>query len=298
MYKKALTVLGTLGAISSAQALQFGNIQVYTYVAPYFTYINYDNSDIKKDGWSTTLYGSLSFMRGIHVLEWAYGYNHLNYKNNYGSWNQNDYVLKYTNYQFFPWYGSIGVHYIASPNTDISERATVLILDGGYIQKYNWNVGAEYSYGDYKYGLATQQLRLHGGKYLYTGPYRGFYFEGSLYWNYVNKKYVPQAYWYIQNELNKKNYYSLGYSVTYFTPKYSIKVKSWLGERVFAVDNGGFVVYNLKERYYSSSSITGTYYFNTRLNASLELGLSSYREVTTDRGVKVYTITASVGYSF
>ncbi len=296
--EKKFLALSTLFG-GSVFAINLGGIDINSYVAPYITYIKYDGSAVKKDGWVTTLYGSLSFQKGVHVLEWAYGYTHLNYKGSPPSgWNQNDYTLKYTNYQFFPFYGSVGFHYIASPNTDISERAYIWLADIGYIKKYDWTTGVEAAYSDYKYGFNAKQLRIHGGKYLWLGYRRGFYFEGSLYAENVNKKYVTAAGWAQNTELNKKNFYWLGYGITYFTPKYTVKLNSQIGERAFEVDNGGFVVYNLKERYYSSTSLSGTYRFSKRLSATLQVGMSSYREVETDKRVKVYTVTASVGYSF
>ncbi len=290
MYKKALTVLGTLGAISSAQALQFGNLSVAAYVAPYFTYIDYNNSGVKKNGWATTLYGSFSINKGTYIWEWAYGYTHLNYKNSPSGWNQNDYVLKYSNYQFFPWYGKLGIHYITGPSNADTQTGTVFFAEVGYIQRYYWNAGAEYAYSSYRNGVHVNQVRLNAGRYKWFTMYSGLYFEGDLYGINVNKKQ--------QLGLPKKNYISAALAVTYFKPKYSIKARTWIGDRVFAVANGGFVVYNLTEKYKDSLSIQGTYYINRQLNIGLEISFAQYKEIDTNKTVDTYIFTGNLGYSF
>ena len=275
-----------------AGGLSFG-LDLKFHVAPYFTYINYDNSNIKKDGWASTLYGSLTVNKN-HVIEAAYGYTHLNYKHNYTNWNQNDYTIAYTNYMFSPFYGKIGFHYIATPNEDLSKGGKIAFVDFGYIKRYKWNAGLEAYYTDYKYGVNVFQINPKGGFYIWKDYYRGFYFSGKLGFLKINKKTWRTNYY----PLHKKGYYYLEYGITYFTPKYSITLDASIGERIFEVANGGFVVYNLPERYYGRTELKGTYYFNKHLSATLSGSLGNYKESSTNDRVKVYTITASIGYSF
>jgi len=98
--------------------------------------------------------------------------------------------------------------------------------------------------------------------------------------------------------LSKQNYYSAGISVSYFTPKYSIGIKGWTGEAVFKVDNSGFVVYNLKEKYKGGAGIFGKYYINKKINIGANLDYSTYKEIDTGRNVNTYIVTVSLGYSF
>ena len=284
--KKVLVSAFLIGGLSFGLDLKF-------YIAPYISYIDYDNSGIKKDGWSSTLFGSVTINKN-HVVEAAYGYTHLNYKNGYTNWNQNDYTIAYTNYMLFPWYGKIGFHYIATPNEDVSKDGKVVFADLGYIKRYRWNAGLEAYYTDYKYGLDILQINPKGGFYIWKDYYRGFYLSGKLGFIRLNEKSWKNFY----NTLHKKGYYYFDIGVTYFTLKYSVSLDSSIGERIFEVANGGFVVYNLPERYYGRTELKGTYYFNKHLSATLSGSFENYREGSTNDRVKVYSITASVGYSF
>jgi len=286
MLRKILIPAALMGSMT------FG-LELKGYISPYFTYINYDNSGIKKDGWASTLYGSLTINKN-HVIEAAYGYTHLNYKHNYTNWNQNDYTIAYTNYMLFPWYGKIGFHYISTPNEDVSKNGKTVFADFGYVKRYRWNVGLEAYYTDYKYGLDVLQLNPKGGFYLWKNYTTGFYFGGKLGFIRLNKRIWQTN----LNPLHKKGYYYFEYGITYFTPKYSVGINASIGERIFEVSNGGFVVYNLPERYYGRTELKGTYYFNKKLNVSLSAAFGNYRESSTDERVKVYTLTASIGYSF
>ena len=266
-------------------------------LVPNLTYIDYSNSDIKKWGWSANLYGSLSLKYGTHVLEGMVGTTHLEYKNSNTNWNQSDYVIAYTNYQFFPWYGKVGFHYLTSPSSGYSSMADVYFADIGYIKRYAWDGGLFVSYSNYRNNVETFQAQVHGGFYRWRDYYRGFYFSGDLTWINLNS---------LQNinsptdivKLTKENYYSAGVGVTYFTPRYKVYAHGWLGERVLAVDGGGFVVYNLSEKYYGGATVGGTYYWNKKLFISLDLGYSTYKELSSGNTVGTFTSTLSVGYSF
>jgi hypothetical protein len=278
-----------LGLMLVTAATVFAS-DIKTYIAPYETYINYDNSDIKKDGYSFTLYGSISLNEGTHILEFSYGNTHLNYKGNGTDWNQNDYAFAYTNYMLFPFYVKVGYHYIDTPNTDISDDANVYFADAGYVKRYNWNAGAGIYYSNYRNDIEVFQFTPHAGKYFWRDYYRGFYIGLNANWINLDK--------HEKLGLSKQNYYSAGLSVSYFTPKYSVGVKGWAGEAIFKVDKGGFIVYNLKEKYKGGAGLFGTYYFNKKINVSANFDYNTYKEVDTGRNVNTYVVTISLGYSF
>jgi len=260
------------------------------YVEPFFTGIDYHNSKFKKDGYSTTLYGSVSLENGVHLFEGAYGYTHLNYKNLNTNWNQNDYVIAYTNYQLFPWYFKIGYHYIASPNTDISKSSNTFFVDLGWIKKYAYSYGIFLSYSKYRRKVSTVELRPHAGFYYWLDFYRGFYYSIDGTWIRINNQ---------KNiGVTQKNYFSLQGSITYFTPQYSLGLSLWGGKRTFMVDNGGFVIYNLRERYKYGVNLNGRYYFNRRVSVGVQFGYNKYKELSTNKNVSVFTSTVSVGFSF
>jgi len=286
--RRKILILGcALPAITTSFA---SDIDIKTYIAPYATYLYYDNSRIKKDGYSFTLYGSLSLNKATHVLEFSYGNTHLNYKENRADWNQNDYAFAYTNYMFFPFYAKVGYHYIDTPNEDISDNANIYFADAGYIKTYDWNAGLGFYYSDYKQDIGVSQLTPHVGKYFWFDYYSGFYINVSGNWINLNK---PS-----KVGLTKHNYYSAEASISYFTSKYSIGIKGWGGEAIFKVDKGGFVVYNLKEKYRGGAGIFATYYFDNNINISANLDYNTYKEIDTGKNVNTFAVTVSVGFSF
>ena len=286
MYKKGLVFALTTAGVMFANPYKDWYLSVQAYV----TYINYSNSGQKKWGVAGTLYGSLSLKYGTHIFEGAISNIHLEYKDNLTDWNQSDYALAYTNYQLFPWYGKVGFHYIATPNNHFSENGKIFFGDLGYISRYRWDGGLFVSYSDYKLDIAAFQSRLHGGFYRWIDYYSGFYFSGDLNWiNLNNEKFLG---------ITKKNFVSLGLGITYFNYYYKLSAYAWGGERTLMVDNGGFVVYNLREKYRGGLKLSGTYYLRSNLWIGAEVGYGNYKELSDDKSVNVVTATLTVGYSF
>jgi len=286
-----LALVGIAGAVQTQK-------DWYITVSPSFTFINYSNSDVKRSGVSATLYGSLTLnYYGTHVFEAAVGNTHLDYKNTNTNWNQSDYVIAYTNYQYLPWYGKVGFHYITSPNTHFSSTSQIYFADVGYIKRYAWNGGLFVSYSNYREDISALQTQAHGGFYRWIDYYRGFYFGGSFTW--INIDHVERLSTSTDvSKLTKENYFSIGASATYFTPKYSLTAGGWVGERVLDVDAGGFVVYNLSEKYYWGLNFSGTYYVNKRISLNGNIGLSQYKELASGNNVTTLTATVGIGYSF
>ena len=288
MNKKSLLLL-LIGCGSAA----FGAQQYKSWsltVQPYVTYIDYSNSKYKNWGYSATLYGALSLSFGNHLFEGAVGTTHLDYKDGYTNWNQSDYTFAYTNYVLFPWYGKVGFHYIATPNTHFSDDGRIYFGDIGYISRYRWDGGLFVSYSNYNEGIAATEARLHGGFYRWLDYWRGFYFSGDITGIHINGE--------KQLGTSKKNYISLGGSATYFTARYKVTAYLWIGQRTLMVDNGGFVVYNLKERYRGGGNLSGTYYLRKNIWVSGNIGISNYKELETGKSVNVVSTTISIGYAF
>ncbi|HID79116.1 MAG TPA: hypothetical protein EYH48_04145 [Aquifex aeolicus] len=60
--------------IATVFAMELGYAQNWNLtLQPYFTYINYSNSGVKKNGYSSSLYGVLSIDMGTHTVERATG---------------------------------------------------------------------------------------------------------------------------------------------------------------------------------------------------------------------------------
>jgi len=272
-------------------------VELNVFSAPYITYLNYSGSDVKRWGYDFTLYGNISVDRGYHVFEWSIGHTFLDFKGNTSNWSQNDYTLSYTNYLLFPWYGKVAFHYIATPNEHLTKGGKIYLIDLGYVKKYNWDAGLEYAFSDYKYGVNLNQVKLHAGKYIWKTRFTGFYLNTFIGGININKKT-----WYGETtSLPKKNYVFAGAGLTFFTKEYSIYANISAGERIFEVDKGGFVVYNLKERYIWKAEAGLKYYVNKNISLETRISHSYYKEdisQTKENSVNVYTATLSIGYRF
>jgi len=273
-----------------ALALPATAAPVKFFVAPYFTGIFYSGSDVKDTGANFALYGSASINYGEHVVEGLYGYTRIKFKGNASNWNENDYAVAYTGYGLYPLYFRLGAYYIATDNDHYSDGGKVFFGDVGLVQKFKYDFGTFVSYSDYRRGVAALQLRPHAGFYRWKDFYSGFYFGADL--TYINVK-NPQ-----NIGITKKNYYSAGASVTYFTGYYSITASGWVGERTLMVDKGGFVVYNLEEKYKGGVALEGKLFYKKNLTFGLSAGYQLYKEISTKNDVGVFSITASIGYSF
>ncbi len=259
--------------------------------APYVTYINYSGSKVKKNGVAATAVATISLEKGLDIFSLGYGYTHLNYKANYGSWNQNDYTVSYTTYRLYPWFFGAGFHYIATPNNDFSQKGKIGFLTVGYTQRYKWDLSLFTSYSDYKQGVAAFEIRPSYGVYSWSDYYSGIYF--SVDGTYINVKGTKTL------ETSKRNYVSAGASITFFKiGSYSVKLSGWGGQRLLMVDDAGFVVYNLRERYKYGGSLQATYYIAKNLSVSGIFGYNRYKEIETGSNVDVTTFTVSVSYSF
>ena len=289
MNKKSLLLL-LVGCGSAA----FGAQQYKSWsltVQPYVTYIDYSNSKYKNWGYSATLYGALSLSFGKHLFEGAVGTTHLDYKDGYTNWNQSDYTFAYTNYVLFPWYGKVGFHYITTPNTHFSDDGKIYFGDIGYISRYRWDAGLFLSYSDYRRDIDATEARFHGGFYRWLDYWRGFYFSGDITGIHINGK--------NQLGVSKKNYLSVGVGATYFTARYKVGAQLWAGQRTLMVDNGGFVVYNLRERYRGGVKLNGTYYLRKNIWLNAEVGYDNYKELSpSNKSVNVVSATVSIGYAF
>ena len=259
------------------------------YFAVYGTYLNYGNSEIKEDGYAFTAYGSLG--DGLHHgLEAAVSQLHLNYESGYSDLDQTDITLAYTNT------GSLhpnlslrlGGHYI-STDDDLTDDGWILFGDLTYFVPYRWNVGLETAYSNYDevMDLDVFQLSPHAGYFLKLGG-QSLYLEARGYYIHIDEE--PAG-------VSMKNYYSFELAVSCTRGALSGKLSGWVGQQIFAVKKGGFVVYNLTEKYLGGVSGEVTYRIKNYL-LGVTASWNTYKEVESSKVVNQTVVTAFIGFNF
>ena len=278
--KKLLLPLSLTVAFAAPSLAAAQGKKIYAYGALYGTYLNYNNSKYKKDGYSTT--GYLSLGDGIHnVLQLGVEYTYINYKNGYSDLNQEDYTIVYsnTNQLLKNHTFTLGLHYINSDD-DLTDGGYTLFFDGTYSNyspvypySFRWNAGIGLYYSRYTNttDFNVYQVNPHTTVKLFSD-----YRKGSLYAD------VTAYYIHVTDSdtlgIDKSNYYSLDAALRYYYGSYDFKIGGWAGQQVFAVKNGGFVVYNLEEKYKGGAYGEVGYTFKNGLRVSFNLSVNRFSE--------------------
>ncbi|WP_456341646.1 hypothetical protein [Thermovibrio sp.] len=293
--RKLIGVL-TVSLLFSAPAL---SQEIHGYEAIYGSYVNYSGSGIKDYGYSGTAYLAVGDGKE-HSLQAGYSYTKIKYKSA-PDLNQNEFTLAYSNtngilrnHTF-----TFGSHYIDSDD-DLTDGGYALFFDGTYSSysktypyAFNWSSGLGFYYTRYPntVDFYVFQLTPHATLKLFSDYKKGaLYLDLTGYGIHVDKS--------SQVGLSKSNYYSLEGTLRYYYGRYDFKVSGWVGQQVFAVKKGGFIVYNLSEKYKGGAELETGYTFKNGLRFSFNVIYNRYKELSTDNSVNQTVITASLGYRF
>ncbi len=277
----------TLITNSSAQEIKISGMA-------YSVGLDYSNSAIKKDGYVYGIYGYMG-IGYYHVLEVGLEHTFINYKGTSDDLDQNDLTFVYTNYSFPNTKIRMGFHYIDSDDK-LTDGGYTIILSGGTYQPYKWDANLDFYYTHYKdYELKDGSKGLDVYQF---SPNIGFnwgnyYTFGSFYFK-TTATYIRHS----DDVGFGKNFLSLEERISYFKGLFSASVFGWLGERSFFVDNGGFTIFNLKEKYKDGygASISFTIMPNLRLTAMATK--QKFREVDNPKDVDIYTYGIQLGANF
>ena len=261
--KKTLTLL----ALSATLALAKTSITAM----PYSAYINYANS-AKKDAYVVGLYSS--FYNFPNKLEIGVENIGIHYNNGLKDLDQNDLTAVYTRFIAKNYYVKGGIHYINSDDK-LTDEGLVGIFGVNYYKYLKYNLGLDVYYSKYK-NYAPKELKV-----LQVRPYAGFNF--GKYNSKMGSFYLEAEYNYIKpNSAStfglQKSYNSFGLKLTNFNGKFTTSVGAWAGKKVFAVDNGGFTVYNLGEVYKAGVDASVDYAFKPTTHIKLKYSYSKFEE--------------------
>ena len=113
--------------------------------------------------------------------------------------------------------------------------------------------------------------------------------------------------------MKNSDYFSIDGNLRYYYKNYDFYIGAWIGDQIFAVRNGGFVVYNLTEKYKGGIYGGAGYTFKNGIRVTIDFNASSYYEenqeedttqtpgprgIDTSSTVVQSVLTFSVGYKF
>ena len=263
-------------------------------LALYGTFINFSDSSLKNEGRSATLYGNISDNKH-HLIEGIFAQTYIDYEAPYNNLNQSDFAIAYTNTNQLLKNISlrIGFHYINSDD-QWTDEGKIVFGKLTYFVPYKWNAGIEADYSIYdKTSLDVNvfQLVSHFGIFIYgLVPKGSLYTESKLY--YIHKDETV-------GDLSRDNFLSFEQSIFYTLWPWDIRLSGWGGKQIYAVKNGGFLVYNLADKYKAGITFEVGYTFlKSHIRLSLNVSNEWLKHVGFNDNVKQTCITIGLGKSF
>lgn len=200
---------------------------------------------------------------------------------------QTDLTLKYNNYSWQDFNFNVGLHAIFSDDA---------FTDGSYIvfggikryraQSYSAGINVYKGfYDNYQPSLNTTQADV------YFGFYFGNYFKGNYFYTETKGSYIN-----LSQEIgfNQKQLPSIEQNLYWYLNSTTINLKWWSGYRVFAVEKGGFVLFNLAEKHIGG--LGASVKFGLGKNSSLEVKAERRLFKELGRGAVSQSLSGTVVY--
>ena len=251
--------------------------------------IHYSNSALKSDGYAAGVYAYIG--HGLHhSFEAAADHSQINYKTG-PDLKQWDYTGVYTYYRN-AWKYRLGLHYIDSTD-DWSNGAMTFFAGTEYFAYTHWNMGIDGYFTNYDNQaphLNVTQVSPQIGWYLMKKRNTGIY--AQVYGHYIRLSKDTDL------GLDHRDYLSTEGDLTCYYNQFSIKGFGWTGKQVFAVRNGGFVVYNLAEEHTGGYGGSVSYDFQNGLHLSLASAVEQFKDIGAGNHASMVTYTMALGGRF
>ena len=221
-------------------------------IMPYYLPINYKDSGVRENSSLTGVYGA--FQSDLNnKFELALDYSDLNYIYNFKI-KQYDFTFAYTNESIPEWQFRAGGHYIISDDA-LTDQGFVLFAGVGKYRFRSWDANVDVYYSNYDSYTPSFNAIQFSPSFGLTFPFdrtQGIYFNSSANYIMLSKEILS----------DKKNYFSLRETLTYYNNKFSISAYALFGEQKFAVRQKGFLVYNVSDLMKNGYGASITYSFN------------------------------------
>jgi hypothetical protein len=282
---KKLVLAGLLGLGSLVMA------QTYYSALPYAGVINYSGDTAKDNGYVGGVY--FSAFKSPYKVELDAEHTQIKYKDNTPTLNQSDFTGIFHYYQGYNLDYKLGIHYISSDDK-LTDKAKIFTAGILYYKTLKYNTGIDLYYSDYS-NLSTSpklwQISPKAGINFgnYYSKIGSFYAEAKIDYIHPSKN---------KDENNLKSSYTSGeFSLSNYKGAFTTKLSGWIGKRVFAVDNGGFIVNNLTSEQKFGAKVSESYKIDKKSNIKIEYSYTKF-DGDTSGNAHSNTYLASYNYNF
>ncbi len=257
---------------------------------PYYSYTKYSDQ-FKKDSNGMGIYASL--YNYPHQLEFSVDYTNINFKAHVPKYEQSEMTGVYSYFLNKNIFLKGGLHFVASDYRPSNEGLATIISGADY--KYNnSNYGLELFYSNYtKYAPKSLKItQIH--------PYYKYHFnpKNRIFGNFdlmADYNYIMPSKSYLYPDV-KDSYSSTGLKLTNNNGKWSTSLEKWIGKRAFALEDGGFTLYNLSQIYTGGYGAGFTYHIKDK--ASIELKYNHKNYIDYSKKGHSDGITSSFSYTW
>ncbi|WP_456382970.1 hypothetical protein [Hydrogenimonas sp.] len=231
----------------------------------YGAWMSYEGATLKKRGHVEGLYAAVDSY--TNRLEFSIERSRYLYREEMKDLRQTDMTLIYTHFDGDHTGYRIGIHKIRC-NDGYTDKGFTGILGIGWYTPETYDFGMDLYHTEYSEAIPSTlevwQFHPHLG-YLYES----FYIEGE--YDYID---IRKARRY---GLDGESH-SVGIGFTYRAESWKITASGWKGSRIYAVDDGGFTVFNLPEKYRGGIRLSGRYFVDTTTSIGLRYDRSRFEE--------------------
>lgn len=271
------------------------------YGAIYPGYIFYNNSSLRSSSYFISPYFQFNW-NASHYLQLGSTYTRFNFQDNSYT-DQLDVTMTYSNVDSImeDWTFFIGGHYVYGTNEVIIIMGDITksFFSRAYLAKvFKLSSGISTFYSSYSDGTSVIQLTPHMTLKLFSFSTIGTLYI-SLLGNYILTDISPVSVSgnkgkYSNNDV--KGFLSYGGDITYYLGKFYLSVGGWNGNKIYAVEDGGFAVLN--DGYQYTEGFSGKLGFvGNRWSTGLNVSTRKYIE-STGREVTQIVTSLYFGYKF
>ena len=271
------------------------------YGAIYPGAIFYSNSLLRSSSYFISPYFQFNWNVSHHI-QLGSTYTRFNFQDNSYT-DQLDMTMTYSNVDSIieDWTFFIGGHYIYSTNSAVTIMGDITknFYGKAYLTKvFKLNSGISTFYSAYSDGTSVIQLTPHMTLKLFSSANLGALYL-SLSGNYILTNTYTVAVpanrgKYSSN--NGKGFFSYGGNISYYLGRFYLTADGWTGNKIYAVEKGGFVILNDGDLYTGGLGVD-IGYNGERWSTGLNLSARNYIE-NTGREVTQMVMSLYFGYKF
>ncbi|MCB9061715.1 MAG: tetratricopeptide repeat protein [Halobacteriovoraceae bacterium] len=260
---------------------------MYTFISPYYSSIDYNGQTTKQNAQVKGIYGS--FFKGNHFLELIVDSTEISYKDNslLEDITQKNMAISYSYFSNYKHQFKIGGHYINSSDNLTDEGIAVFSeYNHFYASLLTLRMFAQYTY--YK-NYSVLPVRV----YQFTPSIKQSLsiIDLSADVTLIN---INQS----ENTSGSQNLISYEMQATFKLESLKPYVSYWSGERKFASDNGGLVIYNSSDKYTEGLKMGVNLQLSKSVFTDISYTKSTFQVLGENDESTSKTLSLSIGFSF